>query len=43
MHRLFRFAFRRTAGVSLDAVASTHGRAGYQTPDDRVISRTGLR
>lgn len=43
MLRLFRFAFRRTLGISLDAVASTHGRPGFQTPDDRVVSRTGLK
>lgn len=43
MLRFFRFAFHRTEGVSLDAVASTHGRPGFQTPDDRVVSRNGLR
>lgn len=29
--------------VVLDAVASTHGAPGFQTPDRRVISRFGVR
>ncbi len=30
-----------TNAVVLDAVESTHGRPGFQTPDRRVISRNG--
>jgi len=35
-------AIRSTSGISLNAVSSTHGQPGFQTPDSRVISRVGF-
>ncbi|KGS08690.1 MULTISPECIES: capistruin family lasso peptide [Burkholderia] len=40
--KLLRITAQGSSGVSLDAVSSTHGTPGFQTPDNRVISRFGF-
>ncbi|MBF3709609.1 capistruin family lasso peptide [Burkholderia pseudomallei] len=40
--KLLRSTIHGSHGVSLDAVSSTHGTPGFQTPDARVISRFGF-